>query len=44
MSVPASNVVADRFGMPAAIGAAAALTTAAGLVALRRMRETLVRT
>ena len=39
-----AGLIADRFGMPAAIGAVAALTAASGLVVLRRMHETRLRT
>jgi len=39
-----AGVIADALGMPAAIGAIAALTAASGLVVLVRMRETLVST
>jgi MFS family permease len=39
-----AGVIADAFGMPAAIIAIAALTAASGLLVLARMRETLVRT
>ena len=35
-----AGVVADRFGMPFAIGAIAALTASSGLIVLVRMRET----
>jgi MFS family permease len=38
-----AGVIADSPGMPAAIGAVAALTAASGLVVLVRMRETFVR-
>ncbi|MDQ3938262.1 MAG: MFS transporter [Chloroflexota bacterium] len=37
------GMVADRLGMPAAIGAVAVLTAASGLVVLVRMRETMTR-
>jgi MFS family permease len=39
-----AGVIADLFGMPAAVGAVAALTAGSGLIVLVRMRETLVRT
>jgi MFS family permease len=38
-----AGVIADAFGMPAAIMAIAAITAGSGLVVLVRMRETLVR-
>jgi MFS family permease len=38
-----AGVIADAFGMPAAIGAVAALTAGSGLIVLVRMRETLAR-
>jgi MFS family permease len=38
-----AGLLADRFGMPAAIGVIAAVTAGSGLVVLVRMRETLVR-
>jgi MFS family permease len=38
-----AGVLADRWGMPFAVGAVAALTGASGLVVLVRMRETRVR-
>ena len=38
-----AGVLADRWGMPFAVGAVAALTGASGLVVLVRMRETQVR-
>ncbi len=38
-----AGVIADAFGMPAAIGVVAAVTAASGLVVHVRMRETLVR-
>jgi MFS family permease len=40
----AAGLIADMAGMPAAIGAVAALTAGSGLVVFVRMRETLVRT
>ncbi len=39
-----AGVIADLFGIPAAIAAVAVLTAGSGLVVLVRMRETLVRT
>ncbi len=39
-----AGLLADRFGMPAAIVAVAALTAGSGVLVLVRMRETLVRT
>jgi MFS family permease len=39
-----AGVLADRFGMPAAIAVVAVLTAASGVVVLVRMRETRVRT
>jgi MFS family permease len=39
-----AGLSADRFGMPTAIAAVAALTAASGLVVLARMRETRLRT
>jgi MFS family permease len=38
-----AGLAADRFGIPAAIVAVAALTAASGLVVLIRMRETVAR-
>ena len=38
-----AGLVADRFGMPAAIGAVAALTALSGLIVLTRMSETRLR-
>ncbi len=38
-----AGLLADRFGMPTAIVAIAAITAGSGLVVLVRMRETLVR-
>jgi MFS family permease len=38
-----AGLVADRYGMPAAIAAIAAITAGSGLVVLVRMRETLAR-
>lgn len=37
-----AGLLADRFGMPAAIAVIAAITAGSGLVVLVRMRETLV--
>jgi MFS family permease len=39
-----AGILADRFGMPFAIGIVAVLTAVSGLVVLGRMRETRVRT
>jgi MFS family permease len=38
-----AGLLADRYGMPVAIVAIAAITAGSGLVVLVRMRETLVR-
>jgi len=38
-----AGLLADRFGMPVAIGAVAAITAVSGLVVFVRMRETLGR-
>jgi MFS family permease len=38
-----AGVIADWFGIPAAIGVVAALTAGSGLIVLVRMRETLTR-